>query len=87
MGLRSRLALESSIANESEDRVTTNHDLQPVQLDSPERTWTWPRYLIACTFHSHSIIDAMIAASSASGSPKHSVYRCTKLHQHRSLKA
>lgn len=42
MGLRNRLELESAVEG-NEDGIATNKDLEPVPLDSPMRTWTWPR--------------------------------------------
>ena len=64
MGLRSRLVLKSSIENESAGGVTTNRDLQPVPLDSPERTWTWPRYAMPLRTRPHgSSADVVLVYS------------------------
>ncbi|KAK2782128.1 hypothetical protein FQN52_001062 [Onygenales sp. PD_12] len=44
MGLRSRLVVSKN-DNSLADGIESNRDLDPVPLDSPRRTWTWPSLL------------------------------------------
>ncbi|KAK3656351.1 hypothetical protein LTR56_003053 [Elasticomyces elasticus] len=40
--VRKTLVLDSWESTEKTGSLSTNKDLMPVPLDSPERTWTWP---------------------------------------------
>lgn len=64
MGLRNRLALKSSLENETEGGVRTNKDLQPVPLGSPERKWTWPSLLGFWIAEAFSISMYQVASTS-----------------------
>ncbi|EMC98540.1 hypothetical protein BAUCODRAFT_430075 [Baudoinia panamericana UAMH 10762] len=45
MGLLSRLELPSASDGKESNETATNKDLQPIPLNSPERTWSWPSLL------------------------------------------
>ncbi|KAK5679302.1 hypothetical protein LTS10_008117 [Elasticomyces elasticus] len=64
--VRKTLVLDSWESTEKTGSLSTNKDLMPVPLDSPERTWTWPSLLGFWVAEAFSISMYQVSSTSVS---------------------